>query len=51
MSKYWQGVMDQQKQRRAEAKFVETKAIIGRAEMMARAEIEMAEALEKKGAQ
>jgi hypothetical protein len=46
MSDYWRGVMDLQKQRRAESKFIGAAVLYGRAEMMARAEAEMAEAVE-----
>lgn len=46
MSLYWYGVMDLQKQRRRQTRFPEAAALYGRAEMMARTEVEMAEALE-----
>lgn len=47
MSQYWQGVLDHHKQHSAESKFLESKALYGRMEMLARAEIEIAEAIEK----
>jgi hypothetical protein len=47
MVMYWMDVMDTQKKRRAEARFPETAALYGRAEMLARSEVEMAEAEEK----
>lgn len=47
LAEYWQNVMDYHKLNRARARFIETAAIYGRAEMMARAELEMAEAQEK----
>ena len=46
-SDYWRDVLDEHKQRRAEARFKEIAVIYGRAEMMARAEVEMAIAIEK----
>ena len=49
MSEIWHDVMDKYKLYRSVCRFPETVALYGRAEMVARAECEMAEALEKMG--
>ena len=45
----WQEAMDVAKRERAVARFPETVALYGRLEMIARAELELATALEKMG--
>jgi hypothetical protein len=50
MSGYWQDVMDQHKRHRAEAEAAHNgmaEVLYGRAEMLARAEVELCEAEEK----
>jgi hypothetical protein len=49
-SQFWQKRMDYYKESGAKAQFPGAKVIYGRAEMMARAELEMSEAVEKAGA-
>ncbi len=47
MSSYWQTVLDDYKEMGSKTEFLESKVLYGRAEMMARSEIEISEAIEK----